>query len=424
MSSPGSAPASALPHDVGGGGDGPHGVAAATSPEVAADLAVVTDTIGRIAPLDAGAMGAADQRQGTLTKPPGSMGRLETLGRQLAGIAGVCPPPVPAQPRVFVLAADHGVHAQGVSPWPQEVTRQMVANVVAGGAVVTVLARQVGATVTCVDLGVAGGPVEVTTGACGLAGKGTGTPVVQVPDDGPGVSARGTGTPTPVGLVEARLGAGTADLALGPAMSQEQALRALRIGIDLAAELGSDLVVTGDLGIANTTASAALVAAFTGRPAEEVTGAGAGSGPDMLAHKTTVVDTAVRRHLAGPDASDPLATLAALGGFEHAALTGLVLGAAARRVPVLLDGVIAGAAALAARALAPGCAAYLVAGHRSAEPGATAALLALGLDPLLDLDLRLGEGSGAVLAVPLVQAAARLLGEVATFDSAGVSGTD
>jgi nicotinate-nucleotide--dimethylbenzimidazole phosphoribosyltransferase len=338
-----------------------------------------------VAPLDAVAMAAADARQARLTKPPGSMGRLEALGTQLAGVTGVCPPPVPEPVAVAVFAGDHGVHAQGVTPWPQEVTVQMVANVCAGGAVVNALARQVGADVVVVDVGVVGDA----------------TPHER--------------------LTAAKIARGTADLSAGPAMTPDQARRAVETGVTHAYRLvdaGYRLLVTGDLGLANTTPSAALVAALTGTDPSEVTGRGAGSDDVMLAHKVDVVRRAVSR--LDPDA-DPMTVLAEVGGFEHAALAGFLLGAAARRVPAVLDGVIAGSAALVAAALEPGVVAYLVAGHRSQEPGATVALRALGLEPLVDLDLRLGEGSGALLAVPIVQAAARMLAEVATFDDAHVS---
>jgi nicotinate-nucleotide--dimethylbenzimidazole phosphoribosyltransferase len=207
-----------------------------------------------------------------------------------------------------------------------------------------------------------------------------------------------------------------------PAMRRAEALRALEVGIDVAADLvaaGHRILFTGDMGIANTTASAALIAAFTGTPPAEVTGRGTGVDDATLARKVAVVERALARH--DPDPADPVAVLAAVGGLEHAALAGFVLGAAAARTPVVLDGVIAAAAALAARALAPDAVGAMIAGHRSAEPGASVALSALGLTPLVDLDLRLGEGSGAALALPLVQSAVRVLRDVATFDSAGVT---
>jgi len=342
-----------------------------------------------VPPLDAAATTAADARQAQLTKPAGSMGRLESLGSRLAGMYAVCPPPIPEPAVVAVFAGDHGVHAQGVSPWPQEVTVQMVANVAAGGAVVNALARQVGASVCVIDVGVAG----------------------ALP---PGVDAVG-----------ARIVDGTADFTAGPALTREQAEAAVLVGAQTADRLideGARLLVTGDLGIGNTTASAALIAVFAGADPGAVTGPGAGSDARMLAHKIAVIRAGIERHQ--PDPADPIGVLAAFGGAEHAALAGFLVAAAARRVPVILDGVIAGAAALAAAALCPGVTAYLLAGHRSTEPGATAALAALRLEPILDLGMRLGEGSGGVLALPVVQAAARLLREVATFDSAGVAGRE
>jgi len=344
-----------------------------------------------VPPLDPAAIAAADARQTQLTKPAGSMGRLEALGSRLAGMYAVCPPPIPEPAVVAVFAGDHGVHAQGISPWPQEVTVQMVANVAAGGAVVNALARQVGASVCVIDVGVAN----------------------ALPA---GVDAR---------IVDERIVDGTADFTTGLALSREQAQAAVLIGARTADRLideGARLLVTGDLGIGNTTASAALIAVFTGADPGAVTGPGAGSDARMLAHKIAVIRAGIERHQ--PDPTDPIGVLAAFGGAEHAALAGFLVATAARRVPVILDGVIAGAAALVAAALCPGVTAYLVAGHRSTEPGATAALAALRLEPILDLGMRLGEGSGGVLAVPVVQAAARLLREVATFDSAGVAGRE
>lgn len=347
-------------------------------------MSLLSQTLAAISPPSRTAASEADARQALLTKPRGSMGRLEDVGSQLAGIAGSCPPPIPQHPAIAVFAADHGVHAQGVTPWPQEVTAQMVANLAAGGAVVNALARQIGASVTVVDVGVA------------------------------------TDLPDAPNLLRHKVAHGTADMTQGSAMSRAQALEALEAGIAVASALvdsGADLLVSGDMGIANTTASAALIAALTGHEPAQVTGRGTGIDDAMLAHKTAVVE----RALARVDRSEPVAVLAQVGGLEHAALAGYLLGGAARRVPVVLDGVIAVSAALVASALSPQAASYWIAGHVSAEPGARAALAHLGMTPLLDLDLRLGEGSGAALAVPLVQSAARLLGEVATFDSAGVT---
>jgi nicotinate-nucleotide--dimethylbenzimidazole phosphoribosyltransferase len=313
---------------------------------------------------------------------------LEDVAAQLAGIAGSCPPPLPEPVTVAVFAGDHGVHAQGVTPWPQEVTAQMVANFVAGGAVVNAFAAGLGAEVVVVDVGVAA-----------------------------------TLDPAP-GLLDRKVRAGTADLAVGPAMNVVEARRAVEVGIEVAGDLArsAGCLITGDMGIANTTASAALVCAFTGASPAAATGRGTGIDDPTLARKVDVVTGAVARvpgRPAGPEAA--LDALAEVGGLEHAALVGFVLGAAAARTPVLLDGVIAGSAALVAAALCPTALEFAVAGHASAEPGHALALDALGLRPLLGLDLRLGEGTGALLSLPLVSSAARALRDVATFDSAGVT---
>jgi nicotinate-nucleotide--dimethylbenzimidazole phosphoribosyltransferase len=353
---------------------------------------LIAETIAAVRPLDEAAMHAAREHQDRLTKPRGALGALEELSVRLAGVAGTCPPPLPEPAAVAVFAADHGVHAQGVTPWPQEVTAQMVHNFLAGGAVVNAFARQYGAGVRVVDVGVK------------------------------------TDLPAAEGLVVRKIAHGTADLTLGPAMTPEQARAAVEAGIEIARDLvaeGHRCLITGDMGIANTTASAALIAAFTGRAPENVTGYG--TGIDDITHdrKIKVVRTALARALGerdgAPTTADPLTVLAELGGLEHAAITGFILGGAAARVPVILDGVIAGAAALAATALAPAARDACVAGHRSAEPGHAAALWHLELRPLVELELRLGEGTGALLALPLVQGAVRVLHEVATFDSAGVA---
>jgi nicotinate-nucleotide--dimethylbenzimidazole phosphoribosyltransferase len=329
------------------------------------------------------------ERQLVLTKPPGSLGVLEELGTRLCGIYGQCPPPMPAPVTIAVFAGDHGVHAQGVSPWPQEVTTQMVANFLAEGAVINAFGRQVGADVVVIDIGVAG----------------------DVPQ-APGLKAR-------------KVAAGTADMTQGPAMTPAQVQTAIRVGIEVAQESvaqGTRLLVTGDMGIANTTASAALISVFTGLDVAEVTGRGTGIDNPMLEHKISVIRTAIKVNQASRQ--DPLAALASVGGFEHAGMVGYLLAAAALHTPVILDGVIACSAALVAKSVAPDAADSWIAGHRSVEPGASAALADLNLVPLVDLGMGLGEGSGAALAVPLVQAAARILREVATFDSAGVTNKD
>ncbi len=342
-----------------------------------------------IAPLDEAAAAEAAAHHRRLTKPRGSLGRLEDAGIRLAAMAGESPPPLPEPATVVVFAADHGVLAEGVSPWPQEVTAQMVANFCAGGAAINVLARQTGATVVVVDVGVAR-PLE----------------------------------PAP-GLVDRKVRAGTANLVVEPAMSVAEARRALDVGVEAATDAvagGARCLLTGDMGIANTTPSAALISVFTGRPPAEVTGRGTGVDDATLARKIAVVEAGLARARAdGTLNGGPVAVLASIGGLEIAALAGFVVGAAAARVPVMVDGVIALAGVLVAEALAPGAVSYCVAGHRSTEPGATAALAYLGLEPLLDLGLRLGEGTGACLALPLLQASARVLREMATFDAAGVT---
>jgi nicotinate-nucleotide--dimethylbenzimidazole phosphoribosyltransferase len=343
-------------------------------------------TIAAIRPADAAAMAAARDLQARLTKPAGSLGALEDLSVRLSGLAGSCPPPMPEPATVAVFAGDHGVHAQGVTPWPQEVTAQMVANFVAGGAVVNAFARQAGADVLVVDVGVA---IPLHGGA---------------------------------NLLDANVRRGTRDFTVEPALTLHEARAAVEVGIGVAdalVEAGAACLLTGDMGIANTTPAAALIAAFTGAEPAEVTGRGTGIDDPTLTRKIAVVTAALQRHAVDP--ADPLGVLAAIGGLEHAALAGFLLGAAAHRVPVVLDGVIAASAALAAAAFAPDAVAAMVAGHRSAEPGATVALAHLGLVPLLDLGMRLGEGSGAVLALPIVASAVRVLHDVATFDAAGVS---
>ncbi|MEJ8280061.1 nicotinate-nucleotide--dimethylbenzimidazole phosphoribosyltransferase [Pseudonocardia spirodelae] len=352
----------------------------------AAPVALLDSTLAAITPVDDAARAAARDRLDRMTKPRGALGRVEDVAVALAGIAGAEVPPVPSPAAVAVFAGDHGVHAQGVTPWPQEVTAQMVANFTAGGAVVNAFARQLGAEVLVVDVGVA-------------------ADLDPVP-----------------GLLPRKVARGTADMTTGPAMTREQARAALEHGIEVARDLvaaGNRCLLTGDMGIANTTAAAALVCAFTGAGPAVATGRGTGVDDETLARKTEVVRRALELHR--PDPADPLGVLAAVGGFEHAGLAGFVLGAAALRTPVLLDGVIAGSAALVAAALAPAAAGYCLGGHRSAEPGGALALDHLGLAPLLELDMRLGEGTGALLALPVLQGAARAMADVATFDAAGVT---
>ncbi len=338
-----------------------------------------------VRPLDEGAVIRARERHLALTKPPGSLGRLEEIGARLAGMSGKIPPPVPESPAVVICAGDHGVLARGVSPWPQEVTAAMVRNFCAGGAAANVLAQSVGASVSVLDVGV--------------ASELEGHPLLRA----------------------AKKRAGTNDLSRGPAMGREDAARAVMSGAGIAGELiesGVDLLVPGDMGIANTTPAAALISAFTGRSSEETTGRGTGIDDETFELKVRVIEEALRLH--EPDTTDPLGVLAALGGLEHAAITGLILTSAVYEVPVILDGVVSNSAALVARALAPDSVGYAIAGHRSVEPGAAAALEHLDLEPILDLRMRLGEGTGGLLAVPIVQAAARVLGEMATMEEMGI----
>ncbi|MGW1955094.1 nicotinate-nucleotide--dimethylbenzimidazole phosphoribosyltransferase [Streptomyces sp. NPDC001920] len=347
---------------------------------------LLAETVAQIRPLDAKALGEAWERQKRMTKPAGALGMLEIISAQLSGLSRQCPPPIPEPAAVAIFAGDHGVHAQGVTPWPQEVTAQMVANFLGGGAVCNAFAGQVGAEVCVVDVGVA------------------------------------ADLPATPGLLPRKVRAGTSDMTTGPAMTREEAKQAIEVGIETARDLvaaGNKALLTGEMGIANTTASAALISVFTDTDPAEVTGRGTGINDETLARKTEVVRRAIELHQ--PDPADPIGVLAAIGGFEHAALVGLLLGGASLRTPVILDGVSAGAAALVARAIAPEVLAACIAGHRSAEPGHVAALNKLGLRPLVDLDLRLGEGTGALLALPLVQSTARAMHEVATFDSAGVT---
>ncbi len=343
--------------------------------------------VAAIEPVDAAAAAAARARNDQLVKPPGSLGRLEEIGAWLASVSGSCPPAVPERPAAIVCAGDHGVLAQGISAWPKEVTAIMVGEFCADRAAVNALGATVGATVHVLDVGVA------------------------------------SDVPAHPRLERARVRDGTADLCEGPAMTRDEAAQAILAGATLVAQLideaGVDLVLTGDMGIGNTTPAACLIAAFTGRAASEVTGPGAGGDADAVRHKAEVVGRALERH--APDAADGLGTLAAVGGLEHAAIVGLILGAAGRRVPVILDGVSTVAAALAARAICPLALGYVIAGHRSTEPAATIALELLGLEPLLEMRMRLGEATGALLAVPIVQAGAAALGAMATFEEAGIA---
>lgn len=351
-------------------------------------MSLVQHTLDRIRPLDAAAMATARARQDQLTKPLGALGRLEALSVQIAGITGALQPPLERK-AVIVMAADHGVAAQGVSAYPQEVTPQMVLNFLGGGAAINVLAKQTNARVVVVDIGIA------------------------------------SALPSHPQLLARKIALGTHDFTLGQAMTRDEAIAAIETGIVVVeeqAKLGLHVVATGEMGIGNTTASSALIAAFTGATPERVTGWGTGISDTIRQHKVAVIAQSLALHR--PDPADAVGVLAAVGGFEIAGLAGVILGAAAHRVPIVLDGLIAGAAALVAAALTPSVVDYCIPSHRSAEQGHAIALRHLGLSPLLELDLRLGEGTGALLAMPLIEAAVRLLNEMATFGEAGVSGAD
>ena len=343
------------------------------------------ETIDRIQPTDSRLLVQAQARLDRLTKPIGSLGRLEELAARYVMITGEMNPKVP-RGAVYTFAADHGVTVEGVSAYPSAVTPQMVLNFLRGGAGVNVLARHVGIEVRVVDIGVAfdfeSAPV----------------------------------------LIQRKVMPGTKNLMVEPAMSLAQAEQALHVGIELATEAaqeGIGLIGTGEMGIGNTTASSAIAAVMTRRPVSDVTGRGTGIDDASHAHKIDVIQRALAFHRL--DSADAMEVLAKVGGLEIGGLAGLMLGAAAARIPVVLDGFIAGAAALIAVGLQPRCKDYLIASHQSVERGHRAILDHLGLKPLLDLDLRLREGTGACLSMSLVCAAIKILTEMATFDEAGVS---
>jgi nicotinate-nucleotide--dimethylbenzimidazole phosphoribosyltransferase len=349
-------------------------------------MSVSDRVVPRIPAFDERVEAAARAELDRKTKPRGSLGRLEELAVRIAAIRGTLAVE-PLSPAIVVAAADHGVAEEGVSAYPQEVTRQMLANFAAGGAAISVLARAVGAQLVVVDAGVA------------------------EPFEHPAIRDR-------------RLGDGTANATAGPAMSRDQAVEAIRRGEELAREVvgsGATVIALGDMGIANTTSATAVCCALLGREPAGMCGPGTGLDAARLAHKVSVVERMLARN--EPDADDALGVLACVGGYEIGLLAGVALGAAAERAVVVLDGFITGAATLIAVRLEPALLGYVVASHRSPEPGHAAVLQALGLEPLLDLGMRLGEGTGAALALPIVAAARDILVEMATFEDAGVTDT-
>ncbi len=340
----------------------------------------------QISVIDPSIAPAARAHLDRLTKPLGSLGRLEHLAINLCAIAGAVPAPIPERATVVIFAGDHGITSEGVTPWPSEVTTQMVANFAAGGAAISVLTRRFNVDLCVVDVGIANN-------------------VTHLP-----------------GVIHRKVALGTANMLNGPAMTLDETRAAIQVGLDIANQLvddGRQILATGEMGIGNTTASAAIIAALTGVPTSRAVGRGTGISDEMYAHKLSIVGSVVAA--LGSQASDPWQVLSSVGGLEIAALVGFIVGGAARRVPVVIDGVITLAAALVADRLVENVRPYLIAGHRSPEPSASIALDDLDLDPIHELEMRLGEGTGAATAIPIIQAAAALMAEMATFDSAGVT---
>ncbi len=346
------------------------------------------DTIANIQPMSREFHARAKLALDSLTKPIGSLGRLEELAAQYVAISQKLPPLMP-EPVVFTLASDHGVAREGVSAYPSSVTAQMVVNFLNGGAAINVLAKQVGAKVRVVDMG-----VESDLG--------------NLPS-----------------LLVYKIGLGTKNFVTGPAMSYEEALQSIGVGIRLAREAYADgmgVLGLGEMGIGNTTASSAIAAVMTGQSVDKVTGKGTGVDAERFAKKVQMIEQGIIRNQ--PNEQDPVDVLAKMGGFEIGGLVGLILGGAACRLPVVLDGFITGAAMLIAQALVPHCQDYVIPSHCSAEPGHRYVLEHLGLHPLLELHLRLGEGTGACLAIGLLRASVACLRDMATFGSAGVDGAE
>lgn len=349
-------------------------------------MKLLENTLNGIRPINKDLMDLAQKRLDSLTKPLGSLGRLEELARQIVGITGKIRPEV-KEKVIITMAGDHHVVEEGVSAYPQEVTPQMVLNFVGGGAGINVLARHVGAKIVVVDMG-------VTTDI-----------------DNPKV-------------INKKVGYGAANIAKGPAMTRAQAIKSIENGIGLVeAEIegGADIIGTGDMGIGNTTPSSAIVAAITQTPVEKATGKGTGINDKIFENKIEVIERALS--LNKPNTNDALDVLAKVGGFEIGGLTGVFLGAAANKKPVVIDGFISGAAALLAFKLKPEVRDYMIAAHQSVEAGHRIILEEIGLSPLLDLNMRLGEGTGAALGISVIEASVRILNEMATFEEASVSKT-
>lgn len=347
-------------------------------------MSLLKETINNIEPLDKESMSAAQNRLDSLTKPPGSLGRLEKLAVQLAGVYKKTLPEI-TKKAIVVMAGDHGVVEEGVSAFPQEVTPQMLLNFVNGGAAINVLGRHVEAEIVLVDVGVA------------------------VPVEHPRIK-------------QCNIKRGTDNFTRGQAMTIDEAEESINTGINIATDLikeGYNLLGTGEMGIGNTTSSTALLTVFSGKALKETTGRGTGLDDAGLQKKIAVIEKALAVNQ--PDPTDPLDVLAKVGGLEIGALAGLILGAASQRVPVVIDGFISGAAALLASRFQGRVVDYLIPSHQSAEPGHRLLLNHLGLESIFTMDMRLGEGTGAALGMNVVEAACKIIGEMATFAEAGVS---
>lgn len=348
----------------------------------------IKKVIDRISEIDNGCMAKTQKRLDNLTKPIGSLGRLEELAKRVAGITGKESPDIEKKV-IFTLAADHGITEEGVSAYPREVTAQMVYNFLKGGAGINVLAKHAGVRVVVVDMGVAE-KLKISGGGKNFKDK--------------------------------KIAFGTKNMAKGPAMTRAEAVKSIETGIELAeAEIrkGIDIIGTGEMGIGNTTASAALAAVFTNKPIEDLTGRGTGISDHAYKNKIEMIKRAL--DINRPDPTDPIDALSKVGGFEIGGLAGIILGAAAGKIPVVIDGFISGAAALVAFKIEPKVKEYMIASHCSVEKGHRIILEHMGLNPIFDLNLRLGEGTGAALGISMVEAATKILTQMATFKEANVS---
>jgi len=361
----------------------------------------IKKTIGKISGLDKSSAKLAAKRLDNLTKPVGSLGRLEELARQIAGITGRLDPDF-SRKLIIVMAADHGVVGEGVSAYPKEVTPQMVLNFLSGGAGINVLSKHIGADVVVVDMGVAGEIVDVKTKI-----------------------AKGTVKKTAINLITIKIAAGTANMAVGPAMTEEQAMASVEAGISISEEMiakGYGIIGTGDMGIGNTTASSAIAACLCGVDTKFVTGYGTGIDESGYMHKIDIIEKSLS--INEPNRANGIDVLSKIGGFEIGGITGVILGCAAARTPVVIDGFISGAAALIAESISPESRDFMIASHSSVEKGHAIVLEKLQLKPLFNFDLRLGEGTGAAIGINIAEAAIKILNEMATFEEAGVSNKD